>query len=469
MGFARELAQYCASLSWDELPSEVRQRACDRLVDALSTAAGSVAVAAPPLKAAVKAFALDDRANGVATLIGAREGRTPEAAAFVNGVGIHAILYESINLRSGNHPGPVVCAAGLAVAESTDASLSDLLLAILVGYEVQLFLGDLCGQEVIAKGFRTTSVFGAIAAAAVSARLLGLDEDRFTNALGLAANEASGLPQGWIEGTFEPYLEAGSAASIGMYSARLAMAGAVAAESTFEGKTGYFNAFAGQQPTTGQRARDRWRILEISCKPYPISGTKMTSVDSALEIVAKHGPPPEEIVAVDAFVPPNALHAGGPAKPPFDNYIIAQDSAPFLIAAALCGKPMLDLKTYFVDFGDPLIATVAEKVTLHGEPDRLLGRLRVTLANGEVLEEEVDRRSEQVPTVEKMLVKLRGLGGELWDDETLGHLGSMLSGPTDVKVKLITGLLRRVRAPAHMGRRNEEKAGSSRRRAYSPC
>lgn len=445
-GFARELARYCQSLSWDGLPVDVRERATDRLIDALSTAAGSVNVAAPPLKAAVTAFGPGVDGSGPATQIGAPAGTTVEAAAFVNAVGIHAILYEDINLKSGDHPGPVVCAAGLAVAESVGASLSDLLMAVVLGYEVQMFLGDLCAQEVIARGFRTTSVFGAVASAAVAGSLMQLDEDKFTSALCLAANGAGGLPQGWIEGTFEPYLEAGSAASIGICAARLAMAGAAAAESTFEGKTGYFNGFAGRQPSR-QNAADRWRILEISCKPYPISGTKMTAVDSALKMVARHGTRAHDIVTVDAFVPPNALHAGGPAKPPFENYIMAQDSAPFLIAAALCGKPMLDLKTYFVEFDDPLVAQVADKVTLHGEEGRSLGRLRVSLSDGEVLEEEVDQRSEQVPTIAKMLVKLNGLGSDLWDAETLSSLGAALSGPTEVDVSVITGLLRRVRQP----------------------
>src|SRR5262249_18542599 len=141
-----------------------------------------------------------------------------------------------------DHPGAVVVPAALAAAEArSDTTIADLLAAIVAGYEVQLALGAIAANGVVARGFRTTSVFGAGGAAAAAAHVNGQAPEP---ALALGANFAGGFIEAWSHGTMEPYLHAGWAAANGVLAARLAGAGALTAAPTFDGPNGYLRAFA---------------------------------------------------------------------------------------------------------------------------------------------------------------------------------------------------------------------------------
>jgi hypothetical protein len=61
----------------------------------------------------------------------------------------------------------------------------------------RVYLG---GRDMPAK-FRSTPVFGPFGAAAAAGKLLKLDEDQLTSALGFAANFAGGMTQCWLDGT----------------------------------------------------------------------------------------------------------------------------------------------------------------------------------------------------------------------------------------------------------------------------
>jgi 2-methylcitrate dehydratase PrpD len=442
MDMGLELAQFVRRISWGELPEDVRDRSRDRLLDALSTAAATVTIGVGPAEAAARTVGGGVGGGGDTTQIGLETGVAAERAAFANGVAVHAILFEDINLKSGDHPGAVVCPAALAAAEEVDASAETLLEAIVAGYEVQLFLGDVCADAVIQRGFRTTSVFGTVGAAAAVAVAYGISDVELENALALAANASFGLPQGWSEGTFEPYLEAGLAAALGLWCVRMAQAGGLAARSTFNGKTGYFNAYAGTASPAEHPLADAWRIREISAKTYPISGTKMTAVDSALELRETTSLDPTQIERVEAIVPENVLHAGGPAMPPFANYIVAQDSAPFLIGAALAGKPMDALPTYFSEFDDPLVAEVASKIVLTPEPGRRLAHVTVRMADGTEHECEVDNQAAQVPSIAAMREKLATLATDLWGGDGVESIADWVSTAGSASTRELGQLLR---------------------------
>jgi 2-methylcitrate dehydratase PrpD len=95
---------------------------------------------------------------------------------------VHALLYEDLNLTSADHPGAVIVPAALAAAETTDAAIRDLLAGVLAGYGAQLYLGALAGRGAIARGFRTTSVFGAVAGAVAATKAMRLSPGQVATA-----------------------------------------------------------------------------------------------------------------------------------------------------------------------------------------------------------------------------------------------------------------------------------------------
>jgi 2-methylcitrate dehydratase PrpD len=185
---ADRLGTFAGELEWSSVPREIADRARDRVLDAISTAvAGGVADPYQPVRALLK-----DEPEGKAAVLASGGAAGAGAAAFANGVAVHALLYEDVNLASADHPGAVIVPAALAAAETADATTGDLLAGVLAGYEVQLYLGALAGQGAIARGFRRTSVFGAVAGAVAAAKAMRLSPAQVGTAATIGANFSGG-------------------------------------------------------------------------------------------------------------------------------------------------------------------------------------------------------------------------------------------------------------------------------------
>src|SRR5439155_922681 len=82
--------------------------------------------------------------------------------------------------------------------------------ALEVGIELECRLGELLGPGHYAAGFHATATVGAFGAAAACAHLLGLDEELWLHALGIAGTQAAGLKSAF--GSMAKPLHAGRAA-----------------------------------------------------------------------------------------------------------------------------------------------------------------------------------------------------------------------------------------------------------------
>ncbi|HEY4099184.1 MAG TPA: MmgE/PrpD family protein [Baekduia sp.] len=93
------------------------------------------------------------------------------------------------------------------------------------------------------RGFDGTGVFGTLAGALASARLLGLPPAAIAGAIGIAASEAGGVLANL--GTDMDALHAGAAARAGELAARLAARGYRGSREILEGRQGFDEAFFG--------------------------------------------------------------------------------------------------------------------------------------------------------------------------------------------------------------------------------
>ena len=139
-------------------------------------------------------------------------------------------------------------------------------------------------------GFRASTVYGAIAAAAAAGKLMGLDEHRLAAALANAVSFSGGLLQSFAEGTDEWRYQVGVVARIGWLAAELANAGSVSAQQPFEGKSGFVRAFARTEcdvdALAAKLGRD-WSTLRVTFKPYPVCAFNQTPVTAALALREK--------------------------------------------------------------------------------------------------------------------------------------------------------------------------------------
>jgi 2-methylcitrate dehydratase PrpD len=427
-----------------QVPAPVHDRAVDRLLDGLATIAASHQYAAPAYLAASRAAAGMSPSPGPCWMVGATSGTVAERAAMVNSAALHGVLFEDINFASADHPGAPIVPAALAAAQEHDATIETLIDGVLAGYETHVSLGSIAATGVKARGFRTTSVFGTVGAAAAAGHIAGLRDHTYSIALRYGANFSFGTIEGFTEGSTEPFLQGGVAAALGIFATRLAQAGATASQGTFDGMNGYLRAFADVSPDTKPELDDAWRILDVSCKEYPISAGKISSMDTAVAVASRRLDP-ANITRVVARVPESAVSFPGASRMgEFRNFTQAQDSTPFCIAAALCGRDVRSLDTFLTGYADQQVADLTRRIELQGTRGRVLTELTVTFTDGEEVTIEADARDNRIPSVAKMTSKLRALGRDLWGEDGCEHIIKLVTGDPAVPARELGAALRAV-------------------------
>jgi 2-methylcitrate dehydratase PrpD len=209
-----------------------------------------------------------------ASLLG-RGGTVPAAAAaWVNGVVIGANELDHGAHQA--HPASTVLPAALATAEARGSSGSDLLVALVVGYEVACRVGAAGTRSVEDdRHFHNPSANGPFGAAAATARLLGLDPEVTARALGIAGSASAGLTEYLADGSMTKRLHLGAAARNGLEAAELAAAGMTGPPTVLEGDRGYLAAFADRSAPAllTEGLGERWLTADVHFKHYPCHAT----------------------------------------------------------------------------------------------------------------------------------------------------------------------------------------------------
>ena len=131
-------------------------------------------------------------------------------------------------------------------------------------------------------------VLGGFAAAAVSAKLVGLDEDRIVDAFGIVFTRTGGS----LEIIHDPGLLRGLYAAFpgisGVLAAIMAHHGIPGIKSCFEGKAGLFNVYFRVVYDRDSLMNDLGRVFEgagVSFKPWPSCSFTNAYVDATFQIV----------------------------------------------------------------------------------------------------------------------------------------------------------------------------------------
>ncbi len=261
-------------------------------------------------------------------------------AALANAAMGHALDYDDTLDSAGSiHPGVSVLAAALAMADRiNEVSGRDLLLAVALGLDVSCRVAM---AATVDRGWHRTSAMGVFGAAAAASKLLKLNEAQVLNALGIAYSQAAGNRQCILDGALTKRLQAGQAASAGVFAAILAAEGFTGAREVFAGRYGFFELY---QPGGYDIARlteglgAAFRGEAISFKPYPCGRPLHAVLDAALALRAQLDLAANEIGEVVLELDPATYaeqFAGGAHKRRPEHVVHAQFGLPFLVAAAL--------------------------------------------------------------------------------------------------------------------------------------
>ena len=295
-GLTRVLAEQARTLTYADLPEDVRKLARQCLVDYLAcTLAGSK----DELASILLAEMAEQGGAPIATVIGHNQRLPVLAAAVVNGASSHALDYDDVNLAMTGHPSVVLLSALLPLAEERGSSGIDVMTAFVAGYELQCRLGlALAPGHYNVLGFHATGTLGSFGAAAACAHLLRLNEAQFATALGIAGTQAAGLKS--MFGTMCKPLHAGKAAYHGLFAARLAQRGFTARADIVECEQGFARTHSPDwRPERALATPPRgFHILNNLFKYHAACYMTHAPIEAARELREQHGLRPEQIARI---------------------------------------------------------------------------------------------------------------------------------------------------------------------------
>lgn len=275
------LGEWVATLRAEALSNTTLAAAKIQLLDMVAAVHASAASGASrPIERAARAIA----GAGRATVLTTGDRLAPVDAAWVNAAASMAHDYDDVVWMG--HTCHSAVFAPLAVAEHEGASSRALLVAIVAANELggrlgaACFLGPLNGQM--------WTFVHLVAAAAGTAKLLGLDAERTTHALAIAlAQPPFALQPGFLAPTSK-LIAASTPIAIGMRAAYLAREGVTGAPAILEDRRGFFRRFSYRPLLAMLGDLDRFRVIEtLAIKTYPGCHYFQTALDAIAAILAR--------------------------------------------------------------------------------------------------------------------------------------------------------------------------------------
>ncbi|WP_300518155.1 MmgE/PrpD family protein [Aliiroseovarius sp.] len=393
-------------LQWSDLPAEVQKQAELNLLDLTG-----IGIAAAPLRASRIAcgYVSVQNAGPHPMLFDARTASAP-GVAHAAAVTIDALDgHDGFNPAKG-HAGACALPAAFAMAhEAGNMDGTAFLTAIVLGYELGCRLALALHGSV--PEYHTSGAWGAVAAAGIGARYLGLGREASRHALGIA--EYHGPRSQMMRCIDHPTMVkdgSGWGAMSGVSAALLAQAG-----------------FTGAPALTVEEVHapwhdlgQRWLTLEQYYKPWPVCRWAHGPIGGVLELRARHGVSADQVdhIGVETFAQSVRLAT---AEPRLTDEAQYSTSFPSAVALVRGDVTPADLVEEALDHPEVLRLSRSMVMEEHDRanaafPDTRLSRTRLVLKDGTVLQGdwmEPKWDASAPPSEKELRSKFRRLAGDL--------------------------------------------------------
>jgi 2-methylcitrate dehydratase PrpD len=326
------LAQFAASLRYEDIPPRVREHCKTLLLDTLACAvAGRLGEETAQVAALASALAQ----SGEASVIGG-EHLSLVGATLLNAYLVTAVTMCDVHRETMTHITPEVMPPALAIAERDGLGGRALLTAIAAGAEVTTRVGlGTDYPKFRARGWHGPGIFGPFGAAAAVGSLLKFDADTMARAFGLAGSQAAGTFAAWGTPTVKFHQCRGALS--GLMAALLAQQKFVATREFLTAKDGgLYSTYVdgGKASAVTADLGTRWELERIAMRLWP-SATLIQGMNTALfDLVEKHQIAPGLVrkVRVGLSDPAFALHGGfGTYKAKFEALLSAHYTAAVIL------------------------------------------------------------------------------------------------------------------------------------------
>ncbi|MDX9972170.1 MAG: MmgE/PrpD family protein [FCB group bacterium] len=387
---ARTIAHWVAQVSFGDLPHYTLHEAKRRVLDSIGCALGAYRSAPATIAREVALSASD---SGGAQVWGTHHRSRPELAAFANGAMVRYLDYNDTYLSlEPAHPSDNIPAAA-AVAQAAGLRGADLILASVIGYEIQCRQCDAASLR--AQGWDHV-FYGALSTAALAGKLWDLNEEQIEHALGLAGvcniatrQTRTGQISMWKACAFS------NAARNGIFAADLARRGMTGPHEIYEGPKGIFHQLTG--PFSLQLGADDFMIDRTYIKYWPAEYHAQSAIDAMLQLRPEIAGRAVRSILIESFEAAVSIIGSEPEKWRPTSRETADHSLPYCVAVALLDGDVTLESFAEARLADPRILELLDKTSIvedsdlnDGYPEGIPNRLTVTLEDGTTLEKRVD-------------------------------------------------------------------------------
>ncbi len=359
---SRIISEFAVGLTYEQLPEAVVTEVKRYLYDSIGCAYGAYHTKDVGI---MRDIYRDMAGKEEATLIGFGDKMPAVNATLVNALMIRALDFNDIYWKEDpSHPSDIIPAA-LAVGEMVNASMKDVITAIVLAYEFEQRLCEFAKPGVRERKWHHATLTQFVSPI-VAGKLLGLTVDQMVNAIGIngAHNHTIGCPTAgkltMMKNTVDPM-----AVQSGVFAALMAERGYTGTEAVFEGKEGLMDVFGPDwdlDALIGDLG-SHFKILDCSMKAFPTEALTHTHITCAIKVVSEHDIHIDQIEQVTITTIARACDIlFDPHKYRPESRETADHSLPYCIAAALVDRKITTNSFSDEKMKDPLIWQVIDKI-----------------------------------------------------------------------------------------------------------
>jgi 2-methylcitrate dehydratase PrpD len=328
-----KLAEFIFNISIKDIPERIINYAKERTLDII----GACVAGSHSWNYNLKIIKGLTQINvGNSSIIGRTERLSCPSAAMVNSAYGHALELDDGHKNAGVHAGTVIVPTALAVGELLHSKGEDILVSIILGYDIIYRVARTMNPMLIKKGFYPSSVCGTLGAATTATKLLSLNAKEISNALGLAGLQTAGIREASLSAQSSKSVMVGHASFTGIISAWLAQGKLVGPNSIFEGKYGLLNIMSNKVNYENiiHNLGERFEVSDTYVKLYPTCRHIHPIIEGIIHLKEKYGFTLSDVERVIIGTHEIALDVIGKIYRP-ENMEQAQFSLPYITAIVL--------------------------------------------------------------------------------------------------------------------------------------
>lgn len=316
-------------------------------------------------------------------------------AVLYNSCLIHGADYDDTHVAGIVHPSAAVVSTALTVGEKVGADGSQMLEAMVAGWEIVVRLALAAKGRFHDIGYHGTGIVAPFAAACVAAKLMGLSKKDLVNALGICGSQSAAIQEFLHDGTWVKKIHPGWGCHSAIYALAMAKHGFTGPLQVFEGDFGLWKTHLGTTDGLEEAFSDFgkvWHTKEISFKLYPVCHMTHSFIDCMISLENEFHFTADDIESVECRIEPRSYHIVCEPRDtkirPNTDYMM-RFSLPYVVAVAAFYQKVSPWEIDMKYAQDPKILSLMTRIRCISDqeqqnPGYFPGWLKVTAKSGSI-------------------------------------------------------------------------------------